>query len=157
MDVLNTDNTPIDTILKSQAGFLITRIKQVGGRVFERILSEKNIDAFNGAQGRILYILWQKDGIPISELSKETGLATTTLTSMLDRMEAANLIYRDRADKDRRKILIFLTDEAKGLEQEYNEVSEEIGRIYYKGFSQDEIEQLEGYLRRILSNVEGVL
>lgn len=157
MDVLNTDNTPIDTILKSQAGFLITKIKQVGGRVFERILSEKNIDAFNGAQGRILYILWQKDGIPISELSKETGLATTTLTSMLDRMEAANLIYRDRGDKDRRKILIFLTDEAKGLEQEYNEVSEEIGRIYYKGFSQDEIEQLEGYLRRILSNVEGVL
>ncbi len=157
MDVLNTDNTPIDTILKSQAGLLITRIKQVGGRVFERILSEKNIDAFNGAQGRILYILWQKDGIPISELSKETGLATTTLTSMLDRMEAANLIYRDRGDKDRRKILIFLTDEAKGLEQEYNEVSEEIGRIYYKGFSQDEIEQLEGYLRRILSNVEGVL
>lgn len=157
MDVLNTDNTPIDTILNSQAGFLITRIKQVGGRVFERILSEKNIDAFNGAQGRILYILWQKDGIPISELSKETGLATTTLTSMLDRMEAANLIYRDRGDKDRRKILIFLTDEAKGLEQEYNEVSEEIGRIYYKGFSQDEIEQLEGYLRRILSNVEGVL
>lgn len=157
MDVLNTDNTPIDTILKSQAGLLITRIKQVGGRVFERILSEKNIDAFNGAQGRILYILWQKDGIPISELSKETGLATTTLTSMLDRMEAANLIYRDRGDKDRRKILIFLTDEAKGLEQEYNEVSEEIGRIYYKGFSQDEIEQLEGYLRRILSNVEGGL
>ena len=81
--------------MKTQGGFLITRIKQVGGRVFERILSEKNIDAFNGSQGRILYILWQKDGVPISELSKETGLATTTLTSMLDRMEAANLIYRE--------------------------------------------------------------
>ena len=89
MDVLNTDNTPIDTILKSQAGLLITRIKQVGGRVFERILSEKNIDAFNGSQGRILYILWQKDGVPISELSKETGLATTTLTSMIDQIAMA--------------------------------------------------------------------
>ena len=32
--------------MKTQGGFLITRIKQVGGRVFERILSEKNIDAF---------------------------------------------------------------------------------------------------------------
>ena len=143
--------------MKTQGGFLITRIKQVGGRVFERILSEKNIDAFNGSQGRILYILWQKDGVPISELSKETGLATTTLTSMLDRMEAANLIYRDRGDKDRRKILIFLTEEAKGLEQEYNEVTEEISNIYYKGFSEEEIEQLENYLHRILKNVEGVL
>ena len=44
----------------TQGGFLITRIKQVGGRVFERILAEKKIDAFNGAQGRILYVLWQK-------------------------------------------------------------------------------------------------
>ena len=26
---------------------------------FEEVLSEKNIDAFNGAQGRILYVLWQ--------------------------------------------------------------------------------------------------
>ena len=131
---------------------------QAGRRTcFERVLSEKNIEAFNGPQGRILYILWQKDGVPISELSKETGLAMTTLTSMLDRMEAADLIYRDRGDRDRRKILIFLTEEAKGLEQEYNEVTEEISNIYYKGFSEEEIEQLESYLHRILKNVEEVL
>ena len=120
-------------------------------------MSQKNIDSVNRYQGRILYILWQKNGVPISELSKETGLATTTLTSMLDRMEAANLVYRDRGDKDRRKILIFLTEEAKGLEREYNEVSEEISNIYYKGFSRAEIEQLESYLHRVLKNVEDVL
>lgn len=143
--------------MKTQGGFLITRIKQVGGRVFERILTEKNIDAFNGAQGRILYILWQKNGIPISELSRGTGLATTTLTSMLDRMEAAGLIYRDRCDKDRRKTLIFLTEKARSLEKDYNEVTEKISGIYYRGFSETEIEQLENYLRRILKNVEDVL
>ena len=36
-------------------------------RIFEKILSEKNIDAFNGAQGRILYVLWQEDGISIRD------------------------------------------------------------------------------------------
>ena len=140
--------------MKNTGGFLITRIKQVGGRVFDRILSQKKIDVFNGAQGRILYVLWQDDGIPISELSRQTGLATTTLTSMLDRMETADLIYRDRGDKDRRKIRIFLTEKAKGLEEDYNAVSEEMSRIYYKGFSDQEIEQLESYLERILKNVE---
>ena len=137
-----------------QGGFLITRIKQVGGRIFERILAEKSIDAFNGPQGRILYVLWQQDGVPINELSRETGFAMTTLTSMLDRMEAANLIRRDRGDKDRRKILIYLTEGAKVLEKDYNEVTEEISNIYYKGFSEDEIQQFEAYLRRVLSNVE---
>lgn len=143
--------------MEKQGGFLITRIKQVGGRVFERILSEKKIDAFNGAQGRILYVLWQKNGVPISELSRETGLAMTTLTSMLDRMETANLIRRDRSDKDRRKILIFLTEEAKKLEPEYNAVTEEMSGIYYKGFTEAEIAQLERYLGRVLENVEEAL
>lgn len=122
--------------------------------MFEHILSEKNIDAFNGAQGSLLYILWQEDGIPIRELSRRSGLAVTSLTGMLDRMEAAGLIYRDRGDKDRRKILIFLTDNARSLEKDYNEVTEEIENIYYKGFSEEEINQCEKYLQRIFHNVE---
>ena len=122
--------------------------------MFEHILSEKNIDAFNGAQGSLLYILWQEDGIPIRELSRRSGLAVTSLTGMLDRMEAAGLIYRDRGDKDRRKILIFLTDNARSLEKGYNEVTEEIENIYYKGFSEEEIDQCEKYLQRIFHNVE---
>ena len=122
--------------------------------MFEHILSEKNIDAFNGAQGSLLYILWQEDGIPIRELSRRSGLAVTSLTGMLDRMEAAGLIYRDRGDKDRRKILIFLTDNARSLEKDYNEVTEEIENIYYKGFSKEEIDQCEKYLQRIFHNVE---
>lgn len=81
----------------------------------------------------------------------------TSLTSMLDRMEASGLICRDRGDKDRRKILICLTDAARSLEKEYNAVTDEISAIYYKGFSEDEIRQTEEYLRRILDNVEKVL
>jgi len=42
--------------MKTNGGFLVTKIKQLGDRIFEKILSEKNIDAFNGAQGRILFL-----------------------------------------------------------------------------------------------------
>lgn len=125
--------------------------------MFEHILAVKNIDAFNGAQGNLLYILWQEDGIPIKELSRRSGLAVTSLTGMLDRMEAAGLIYRDRGDKDRRKVLIFLTKNAKSLEKDYDEVTKEIESIYYKGFSEEEIDQCEAYLQRILHNVENQL
>ena len=60
--------------MKTNGGFLVTKIKQLGDRIFEKILSEKNIDAFNGAQGRILYVLWQEDGISIRSLSIKCGL-----------------------------------------------------------------------------------
>jgi DNA-binding MarR family transcriptional regulator len=110
-------------IYNSQGGFLISQIKQVGGRIFEKILAEKKIDDFNGPQGRILYILWQGDSIPIRELSKKTGLALTTLTGMLDRMEAAGLVNRTFDKADRRKVLIVLTEKAKTLKKDYDEVS----------------------------------
>ena len=70
--------------MEMNGGFLVTKIKQLGDRIFEKILSEKNIDAFNGAQGRILYVLWQEDGIPIKSLSIKCGLAITSCSSPSD-------------------------------------------------------------------------
>ena len=91
--------------MKTNGGFLVTKIKQLGDRIFEKILSEKNIDAFNGAQGRILYVLWQEDGIPIRSLSVKCGLAITSLTTMLERMEHQGLISRVQSETDKRSKL----------------------------------------------------
>ena len=136
-------------------GFLITKIKQLGDRIFEIILSEKNIDAFNGAQGRILYALWQEDGIPIRALSDRCGLAITSLTTMLERMEKQGLITRLQDTKDKRKTLLYLTEKAHELKQDYDSVSLRMGQIYYQGFSEEEIVRFEGYLDRISRNLEG--
>lgn len=138
-------------------GFLVTRIKQVSGRVLERMLAAKGVDAFNGPQGRILFVLWQGDGVPISELSRQTGLATTSLTSMIDRMEASGLVRRERTATDRRKVLIYLTDAARMLEKDYEEVSDAMNAIFYEGFGEKEAEQLDGYLTRVLANIEAHL
>lgn len=138
-------------------GFLVTRIKQVSGRLLERMLAAKGVDAFNGPQGRILFVLWQKDGVPMSELSRQTGLATTSLTSMIDRMEEAGLVCRERTATDRRKVLIYLTDEARALEKDYDEVSDEMNAIFYEGFTEAEAEQLDAYLNRVLANIEAHL
>ena len=119
-----------------------------------RILSEKNIDAFNGAQGRILYVLWQEDGISIRSLSIKCGLAITSLTTMLERMENQGLISRVQSETDKRKTLLFLTEKAHALKGEYDSVSDEMGSIYYKGFSEEEIAQFEECLDRIRKNLE---
>ena len=136
-------------------GFLITKIKQLGDRIFEKILSEISIDAFNGAQGRILYVLWQEDGIPIRALSDRCGLAITSLTTMLERMEKQGLITRLQDTKDKRKTLLYLTDKAHELKQDYDSVSLRMGQIYYQGFSEEEIIRFVGYLDRISRNLEG--
>ena len=122
--------------------------------MFDKILQKENINEFNGAQGKILYVLWQHDRISIIELSRLTGLANTTLTSMLDRMEASGLLRRLPDPKDRRKNLIVLTEKAGHLKESYDKVSLEMHEVYFKNFSTEEIIEFENYLRRVLDNVK---
>ena len=141
--------------MDTNGGFLVTKVKQLSERVFEKILNEKKIDAFNGAQGRILYVLWQKDGISIKTLSEQCGLAITSLTSMLERMEKQGLLRRENDEKDRRKTLLFLTERAYALREDYEAVSARMGTIFYEGFNEEEIRLFESFLRRVLDNLEG--
>ena len=135
-----------------QAGFLMAKIRQVSGRVFERILKEYGIE-INSAQGRIMFALWQADGISINELAKKTQLKKSTLTSMLDRLENMGYIRRQRSKVDRRKILIKRTNKDKTLESKYVELSQEITKLFYKGFSKTEIDRFEKDLVKILDNL----
>lgn len=140
--------------METKGGYLISRIKQTGTRIFDRLLAESGIDSFNGAQGRILYVLWQQDGITISSLSAKTSLANTTLTAMLDRMEKLGLIVRKPDPADRRSRLIALTDKARSLQGDYANISQQMNERYYAGFTDEEIVVFEGYLQRVLSNLE---
>lgn len=121
--------------------------------MFEKLLAEYGISEFNGAQGRILFVLWEHDGITISELSEKTGLAKTTLTAMLDRLEKMGHIQRTSDPADRRALKIVLTSEARGLKSQYDAVSAEMNEIFYGGFSDEEILAFEAYLGRVLENL----
>jgi DNA-binding MarR family transcriptional regulator len=137
---------------QSQSGFLMAKIRQVGERIFIRKLKQYGIE-INPAQGRIMFALWQKDGIAINELVQKTKLEKSTLTSMLDRLEEMGYIRRQRCRKDRRKILIYRTKKDKAMESKYVEVSQELTRLFYKGFSESQIDHFEQDLERILDNL----
>lgn len=138
---------------KTNGGFLITKIKQIQGRIFERLLAEAGLHEFNGAQGRILFVLWEQDEVPIRCLSERTGLAKTTLTSMLDRLEAAGHLRRSLDPADRRTVKIALTPKARALKERYDRVSDEMSRIFYRGFTDEEILVFEESLGKVLENL----
>lgn len=141
-------------ILDTRTGFLITQIKLTQRRVFQKLLQNCGVEDFNGPQGNILYVLWQKDAIPIVEIAKKTGLAKNTLTVMLDRMEKNGLIFRKPGADDRRKTFICLTQKASLLEKDYDLVSQQMNDLFFQNFSEKEVDELEKYLDRILDNLQ---
>lgn len=140
--------------MKSNSGFYISRIKQINTRLLNKLLAQKNITAFNGEQGRILHVLWENDGISNQELSKRSGLAMSSLTTMLERMEEKNLLTRKGCPKDKRKCLLFLTEHANSLKKEYDEISDKMTKLSFEGISEDERLAFEKTLENILHNLE---
>lgn len=140
--------------MKSNSGFYINRIKQINTRLLNKLLAQKNITAFNGEQGRILHVLWENDGISNQELSKRSGLAMSSLTTMLERMEEKNLLTRKGCPKDKRKCLLFLTEHANSLKKEYDEISDKMTKLSFEGISEDERLAFEKTLENILHNLE---
>jgi len=136
-----------------EGGFLIAKIHQLAGRIFSRKLKEYHIDEINPAQGRIMFVLWRNDGISINELAKKTSLGKSTLTSMLDRLEASGFIIRIPSPEDRRKILIKRTEKDKSFQDLYVQVSHHMTKLFYAGFSEKETDEFEQYLRRIFNNL----
>ena len=140
--------------MKSNSGFYIGRIKQINTRLLNKLLAQKNITAFNGEQGRILHVLWENDGISNQELSKKSGLAMSSLTTMLERMEEKNLLTRKGCPKDKRRCLLFLTEYANSLKKEYDEISEKMTRLFFEGISEVERLAFEKTLENVLHNLE---
>ncbi len=138
---------------RHQGGLLIARIHQLQGRTFARMLKEHGIAQINPAQGRILFVLWQQDGLSMGELAQRTSLGPSTLTRMLDRLEKAGQVRRVYDEADRRKVAIALTDKNRALKSAYAEVSESMTRVFYAGMTEAEIVQLETLLGRVLENL----
>jgi len=141
-------------MIKTYGGFLMSQVRHLSGRVGETLLKECGVDVFNGAQGRILYVLWEHGAMTITRLGQLTSLAKTTLTSMLDRMEAGGLVRRIPDKQNRRQIFIEATEKTKEYRKKYDWISERMSEIFYRGFSDEEITAFEDQLRKIIQNLE---
>ncbi len=70
----------------------------------------------------VLMVLWEKDGISVNEITEKLILNTNTVTPLLKRMEAMQLITRTPSTMDQRKIIIQLTDQGWAMRESAAEI-----------------------------------
>lgn len=139
---------------KHYGGTLISQIKQLQDRVFNKILKEEGIYEFNGQQGRILFSLWKDEKLSLIELSKRTSLAKTTLSAMIDRMRKNGLVIVEESKEDKRNLVIYLSDKTLALEDKINNATKRITDIFYKDLSEKEAKELDRLLIKIKENLK---
>jgi DNA-binding MarR family transcriptional regulator len=62
-----------------------------------------------------MLVLWERDGLMVSELGDKLYLDSGTLTPLLKRLESSGLISRIRAVEDERRVYITLTSSGRKL------------------------------------------
>jgi DNA-binding MarR family transcriptional regulator len=96
-------------------------------------------EGLSNAQFQLLFGL--RDGKLLSggELAFVAGLSPATTTQMLDGLEAAGLVVRERSLQDRRKVMTSLTERGHALVEERHARFAPMWRQALAGFSDDEL------------------
>lgn len=74
----------------------------------------------------VLLVLWEQDGVTVSEIGRRLRLDSGTLTPVLKRLEVAGLLRRTRRQSDEREVEIALTAQGRELRVEAVSVREAV-------------------------------
>lgn len=80
------------------------------------------------SQYLVMLVLWQRDGLTVSEIGEQLFLNSATLTPLLKRLECQALLARRRSGEDERQVLISLTDKGRELQAMAKDIPEKLGQ-----------------------------
>ena len=76
----------------------------------------------------VFLVLWERDGISVSEIGNKLMLDNGTLSPLLKKMEQAGYVSRRRSSEDERVVEIMLTEEGRALQEKAKDIPGKVGR-----------------------------
>lgn len=99
-----------------------------------------------------MLVLWEADGITVSDLGQRLQLDSGTLTPLLKRLESNGLIQRQRDTADERRVLLNLTPAGRGLKSRAAKVPPEV--VCATACSLDELASLTRRLKKLREDIQ---
>src|SRR5258705_631685 len=99
-----------------------------------------------------MLVLWERDGLTVSELGQRLQLDSGTLTPLLKRLEANGLIERQRDSADERRVLLHLTPAGRALKARAAKVPPQV--LCASGCSLDELAALTRRLKQLRGQIQ---
>jgi DNA-binding MarR family transcriptional regulator len=99
----------------------------------------------------VMLVLWEGDGITVSQLGERVALDSGTLTPLLKRLEASKLVQRLRDNADERRVLLQLTQAGRALKGKAAAVPEAVACA--SGCALDELAALTARLKALRDQI----
>ena len=111
--IIKSSTTPSDMLrLDNQLCFALYSTSLAMTKVYKPLLAELGLTY---PQYLAMLVLWERDGLMVSELGQKLYLDSGTLTPLLKRLEASCYISRIRDVEDERRVSITLTSSGRKL------------------------------------------
>jgi DNA-binding MarR family transcriptional regulator len=101
-------------LLGNQLCFAIYSSAHAFNRVYKPLLDRLGLTY---PQYLVMLVLWEGDGLTVGDIGERLQLDSGTLTPLLKRLEAAELVKRTRSSEDERQVLIALTSRGLALRE----------------------------------------
>ena len=109
--------------LDNQICFAVYSAAHAFNRVYKPLLDRLGLTY---PQYLVMLVLWERDGVPLKDIGERLFLDSGTLTPLLKRLEAAQLVKRTRSTEDERQVLIALTSQGQALKDRARNVPQSI-------------------------------
>jgi DNA-binding MarR family transcriptional regulator len=105
-------------------------------------------------QWSVLYHLWKEDGMSQQQLGEATFRDKPSITRLVDNLEKLNLVKRVASKEDRRINMIYLTPEAKDMQEKTMELANQTMNEALIGVTNGQIEIAKEVLQQVYENLK---
>lgn len=125
---------------------LLVKSAKSGTQCWKQAISDLGVTA---VQAKVVSFMYEFGALSASELSKVASIDNATLTGILDRLEAMELVTRQHSESDRRAITLRLTSEGETLAEELSKRMEPASQTFLANLSEAESSMLKELLQRL--------
>ena len=135
-------------LLGEQLCFALYSTSLAMTKIYRKLLRELGLTY---PQYLVMLVLWERDGVSVSEIGERLYLNSATLTPMLKRIEALGWISRRRAPEDERQVIVSLSRAGRELRQKTGDVQGGVFRA--TGCTLEELVAIKQQLDRLRSRL----
>lgn len=134
--------------LDHQLCFLVYSTNLALNQLYRKLLTPLGLTY---PQYLVMLVLWEKDGLTVSEIGEKLFLESSTLTPLLKKLQSNGIVNRERSTKDERQVIISLSAQGHALKLKAVDIPLQVAQA--SACDLDSITQLKDLLSNLRENI----
>ncbi len=135
---------------KEQLGKILFHIARLHATRADQFMDK--IDLYRG-QGMLIKFLSRHDGLTHSEIAEKLAISPAAATKVIKRLEEQDYLQRRPDPRDERISRVFILPAGVQVAEEIENIFMDLDKNTFQGFSDEELQQLHGFLKRMQENL----